>query len=170
METLETIFKRRSIRKFTGGKISAGDLEKILRAAMAAPSAGNGQPWHFIVIDDQTILDKIAEASPYAGMAKYAGQAVIVCGDTSHEKFGCYWVQDCSAAIQNLLLAVTDLGLGAVWTGIYPREDRLVAYHQLILGLPENIIPLATIPIGVPAEDPAPQDRYRPDRIHRNQW
>jgi len=169
METFDTIFKRRSIRKFTGEKIPPDILEKILRAAMAAPSAGNGQPWHFIVIDDPAILEKIAAANPYAAMAKPAGLAIMVCGDVDSGKFSGYWMVDCSAAVQNLLLAVTDLGLGAVWTGIYPREERLKQYRE-ILTLPENIMPLALIPVGYPAEDPGREDRFKPERIHRNKW
>ncbi len=144
-------------------------IDKVLRAAMAAPSAGNQQPWHFVVIDDRALLDEIARFHPYAGMLKQAPTAIIVCGDASLEQHQGYWVQDCSAAIENLLLAAHALALGAVWVGVYPREER-VARMQELLGIPAEVTPLGLVALGYPAEQPEPADRFNRARIHRNGW
>jgi hypothetical protein len=122
METLRTIQARPSaIRRYTAEKIDGETIRKVLEAGMAAPSAGNQQPWHFIVLDDRTVLDAVPEHHPHSSMIREAPVAILVCGDISAEKHQGYWVQDCAAATQNMLLAVTDLGLGAVWLGVYPR-------------------------------------------------
>ena len=136
---------------------------------MAAPSAGNQQPWHFIVLDDRELLDAIPEYHPYASALKRAPVAVVVCGDTRAEKHAGYWVQDCCAAIQNLLLATHAKGLGAVWLGVHPREDRERATRKL-LDIPEEVVPLAVIAMGHPAEDKGREDRYDASRVHRNGW
>ncbi len=169
MEALEAILTRRSVRKFTAQPVPEALVETLLRAAMSAPSAGNQQPWHFIVVDDRAILDRIPTFSPYAGMCREAPLGILVCGDTTLEKHPGYWIQDCSAATQNLLLAAHALGLGAVWTGIHPREERIRGFRECF-GLPDPIMPLAFIVIGYPAEQPQPRDRFRPERIHRNRW
>ena len=125
METLLTILARRSIRRYTGEKVNGEAIQKVLEAGMAAPSAGNQQPWHFIVLDDRTVLDAVPEHHPHSSMIREAPVAILVCGDISAEKHQGYWVQDCAAATQNMLLAVTDLGLGAVWLwGLPPRGPR----------------------------------------------
>lgn len=169
METMEAIHTRRSVRKYTDKKISEDLVEKILSAGMSAPSAGNQQPWHFIVIDDNKLLEEIPKVSLYAPMAKEASVAIVVCGDIQLEKYPGFWVQDCSAATQNMLLAAHALGLGAVWSGIYPLEDRVSGY-RLLLGIPENIIPLSIIIMGYPLEIPKPVDRYKKERIRYNKW
>ncbi|MCU0587915.1 MAG: nitroreductase family protein [Syntrophobacteraceae bacterium] len=169
MEVLDAIMTRRSIRKFKEGAIPDKTVELLLAAAMSAPSAGNAQPWQFIVIDDRRVLDAIPTIHPYAGMVKEAPLAVLVCGDLSCEKYKGFWVQDCSAAVQNLLLAAHGLGLGAVWTGFYPMEERVTGMRKL-LGLPEHVIPLALVPLGHPDQPSGRQDRFRKDRIHRNGW
>lgn len=169
METLEAIHGRRSIRRYTAQPVSEEMVEKMLRAAMAAPSAGNQQPWQFVVIDDRKILDAIPQFHPYSAMLKEAPLAIVVCGDERQERYKGYWVQDCSAATQNLLLAAHDLGLGAVWLGVYPIMDR-VAKTQELLGLPPHVIPLAIVSIGHPAEKKGPEDRFQASRIHRNRW
>jgi nitroreductase len=169
METLETINTRRSIRKYENKKVSDSSIQNILKAAMNAPSAGNEQPWHFIVIDEKDILQKIPSISPYAGCAQDAVVAILVCGDVEQEKFEGFWVQDCSAAVENMLLAIHDLGLGAVWTGIYPMLDRVEGFREMF-SLPKNIIPLALVPIGYPAQKSCPVDRFKKDRIHHNKW
>ncbi len=166
---MDAIFKRRSIRKYTDQPVSEEQIEKVIRAGMAAPSAGNQQPWHFIVIDDRNILLDITRFHPYSQMLKEAGCAIVVCGDTSLERHKGYWVQDCSAATQNMLLAACELGLGSVWLGVYPREDRVEALQKL-LGIPENVIPLCIVSLGYPAEQKEPVDRFNPSRIHRNKW
>ncbi len=166
---MDNIFKRRSIRQYTTEPVSKEQIEQILKAAMSAPSAGNQQPWHFVVMTDREMLDRVTEFHPHARMIMQAPMAVAVCGDLSLEKHDGMWQQDCSAATQNLLLAVQALGLGAVWLGIYPREPRMEGLRRL-LHLPKNIVPLALVPIGHPAEEKAPVDRYQPDRVHYNGW
>jgi nitroreductase len=169
MDTLQSIFTRRSIRRYTDQPVSEELIEQILRAAMAAPSAGNQQPWQFVVLTDRKLLDAIPGYHPYAEMLRQASAAIVVCGDLRLESRSGYWVQDCSAATQNLLLAAHALGLGAVWLGVYPREDR-VANTQCLCGLPAEVIPLAIVALGHPAEQPKPVDRFKPERVHRNKW
>jgi nitroreductase len=166
---MEAILKRRSIRRYTGQPVSDDLVTQLLRAAMAAPSARNQQPWQFVVVRDRGVLEAIAGASPYAGMTRDAQVAVVVCGDLSLEESTGYWVQDCAAATENVLIAAQALGLGAVWLGFYPREERIKALSS-ILGLPEGVIPLSVIPIGYPAERPAPVDRFDASRIHPDRW
>lgn len=167
METLEAIHTRRSVRKYTDREVPEELVTELLRAAMSAPSAVNAQPWIFIVIDDREILDEIPTFSPYAGMCREAPVAILVCGDTTLEKAPGYWVQDCSAAIQNILLAAHDAGLGAVWTGIYPMKDRIEGFRKAF-GLPEHVFPLGLVPVGYPAQKPDPQDRYTEDKVYHN--
>jgi len=169
MEAIEAIMTRRSIRKFKEGGISEESIRLLLEAAMSAPSAGNEQPWRFVVIDDRRILDAIPRIHPYTTMLKDAPLAILVCGDTSLEKYRGFWVQDCSAAVQNLLLAAHAIGLGAVWTGFHPMEDRVEGMRNL-LGLPDHVIPLALVPLGHPDQPSGRQDRFREDRVHRNRW
>lgn len=166
---MNVIFRRRSIREYTGKKVSDELVEKVLRAGMAAPSAGNQQPWHFIVIDDREILNKIPKVHPYSKMLKNASHAIVVCGDVSLQRYEGYWVQDCSAATQNMLLMATELGLGSVWLGVYPVEERVAGIEQLF-NLPEGVIPLSIISIGYPAETKEPADRFNPSRVHKNKW
>ncbi len=169
MDTLDAVFTRRSIRKYTDKAVPEELITDLLKAAMAAPSAGNEQAWQFIVIRDRAILDAIPKFHPYSAMLKYAAVAVLICGDLTLEKFKGFWVQDCSAATQNLLLAATTMGLGAVWTGIYPLEERVVGMRKL-LNLPEHVIPLSLVPIGFPAEQPGRADRFNAERVHRDRW
>ena len=169
MDTLTAINVRRSIRKYTGAAVAEETILRLIRAAMAAPSAGNERPWHFIVISERELLDAIPKFHPYAAMLPQASVAILVCGDLTLEKHRGYWVQDCSAAAENLLLAAAALGLGAVWTGVYPEEERVSAMRRL-LRIPDHVVPLALIPLGYPAEHPGPVDRFDPGRIHRNGW
>lgn len=136
---------------------------------MAAPSAGNEQPWQFIVIRERAMLDKVPDVHPYASMMREAQAAVLVCGDLSLGKHEGYWVQGCSAATQNLLLAVQAEGLGGVWLGVYPRKPRMKAIKELF-GLPDHAVPFSLIAIGYPAEQKGPSDRYKPERIHNERW
>ena len=149
--------------------VTAGQVETLLRAAMAAPSAGNAQPWHFVVVDDRALLDQLAEVLPYAKMLKQAPVGIVVLSDPSLEKYPGYWPQDCSAALQNLLLAARGLGLGAVWTGAYPMGDRMRDIRR-VLNVPEPVIPLAVVPVGVPAQESKRVERFRAERVHRNGW
>jgi len=169
MDTLEAIRKRRSIRKYRRDSVPANLVEEIIGAGMMAPSAGNQQPWHFVVVDDRQMLDGIIANHPHAGALKEAPAAILVCGDLRLEKHKGYWVQDCSAAIQNMLLAAHAAGLGTVWLGVYPREDRVRGLSKLF-GLPGEVIPIAVIAVGYPAENRDSPDRFDNTRIHRNKW
>ncbi len=169
MNTLDAIFTRRSIRHFTDKKVSKEDIETILKAAMYAPSAGNQRPWHFIVITDQDILSEIPTIHPYAQMVRESAFSILVCGDLSLQSHEGYWMLDCAASVQNLLLAAHELGFGAVWTGVYPRENRIDGIRSLIK-LPENVIPFALVPIGYPAETKELPNRFEESRVHFNKW
>ena len=169
MDTLEAIRTRRSIREYQDKPIPEELVTQLLAAAMAAPSARNQQPWEFVTITDQQILGKIPAINPYAQMAVVAPLAILVCGNLKIETSPGYWVVDCSAATQNLLLCAHALGLGAVWTGTYPNEDRMDGYTEL-LDLPEYVIPHSMVFIGYPIEQPPTQDRFKPERIHSNGW
>lgn len=166
---MEAILSRRSIRKYTKEPVSDEIVKELLKAAMGAPSALNEQPWHFIVIKDSQILDEIPKIQPYSKMIRDAPVAVVVCGDLNLEKAKGFWVLDCSAATQNILIAAQAKGLGAVWLGFYPREDRIKSLQKL-LGIPEHVIPFSVIPIGYPAEQKPPANRYNESRIHYDQW
>jgi nitroreductase len=169
MNTIEAIRTRRSIRHYTEKDISPELITELLQATMSAPSAGNGQPWQFVVVDDRSMLDQVPGISPYAAMCKQAKLAILVCGDTTKEKYPGFWVQDCSAAIMCMLLAAHEKGLGAVWTGAHPMPDRVIGLRRLF-GLPENVIPLGLVVIGYPSRTVPPQDRYQADRVHHNKW
>jgi len=160
METLEAIKTRRSIRKFKQQAVSEEQIAVMLEAAMFAPSAGNEQPWQFIVIDDPKILDQIPRIVSTASMCRQAAVCFLVCADSSLKKYPDFWVQDCSAAVQNLLLAAHAIGLGAVWAGVYPMKDRVEGLRNL-LNLPVEITPFALIPVGYPDHEPAQQERYK---------
>lgn len=169
MDTLEAIHTRRSIRQYQDRPVPAETITQLLAAAMAAPSAGNQQPWEYIVITDREILKAIPAINPYAEMAEQAPLAILVCGNLRLETFSGYWVVDCAAAVQNMLLCAHASGLGAVWTGTYPDEERIDGYTAL-LDLPEHVIPHTLVVIGYPAEQPGHEDRFKPERIHYNGW
>ncbi len=166
---MKEIFERRSIRKYSKLSISDSDIENLLRAAMSAPSAGNQQPWEFILIKDKNIMSDITKIHPYSQMLKEAQLAIVVCADLDKEKHSGYWVQDCSAATENILIEAQHLGLGSVWLGVYPREDRVTGLKE-ILNLPERVIPLSIISLGYPAEKKGPSNRFDKLRIHINEW
>lgn len=169
MDVIDAIEMRRSIRTYTKDPVSGEEITSLLRAAMCAPSAANAQPWHFIVIRDRKILDEIPQVVSTAQMVRNAPLAIAVCADTTLEKYHGFWVQDCSAATQNLLLAATTQGLGAVWIGVHPLEDRVKSVRRL-LKLPENVAPLCLISVGRPSEQPRRDDRYKSSRIHHDTW
>lgn len=169
MNIQDAIFHRRSIRSYTDIPVTDEQITRLLEAAMMAPSAGNAQPWQFIVVRDRERLAHIKEINPYAGMAEKAPVGILVNGDLSLEKHPGFWVQDCGAAVQNLLLAAHAEGLGTVWTGIYPLQDRVEGFSKLF-ELPEHIIPLAFIPIGQPAHQPKSEARFKLERIHQEHW
>ncbi|MFC1745276.1 nitroreductase family protein [Candidatus Riflebacteria bacterium] len=169
MQTIEAIKTRRSIRNYRDEKVSDAKIMELLEAAMYAPSAGNQQPWHFIVVTKKELLVEIAEVHPYGKMAAMAPLAILVCCDKDLDKHTGFWVQDCSAATQNLLLAAHALELGAVWVGVYPREDRINSM-QKIFNLPERIIPLNVVVIGYPAKGTQTAQRFKEERVHSNSW
>lgn len=169
MDIIEGILTRRSIRKYTGEKISEEQLKTILRAGFQAPSARNRQPWHFIVVRDRNKLESIAQAHPYAKMLPEAGCGIIVCGDNNVENSLGNLVEDCSAAIQNILLAAHGLGLGAVWCGLYPVTERTNVISDLF-DLPQNIIPVGLAVVGHKNEEKEVVDRYAEERIHYDRW
>lgn len=168
---LENILSRKSVRQYTNEPVSEEHIQTLLKAAMAAPSAVNYQPWRFVVVTEREQLDAMAEVLPFARMLKQAPLAIIVCGETLwfEGKENIFWQQDCSAATQNLLLAAEALGLGAVWTGVYPDPQRS-AELSAFLGLPETVQPLCAIPIGHPAGDDKPKDKWKPENIHYGKW
>ena len=169
MEALEVIHTRRSIRQFTDELVTVEQAETLMRAAMAAPSAGNQQPWRFIIVRDAETRGRLAEATPYASPIGRATLGVVVLGDTRGNKHPGYWVQDCSAAVENLLLAAHAIGLGGVWIGVYPDEERVRNVAQIV-GAPEDVIPLCMIAIGVPANPGPDIDRYTPAFIFSESW
>jgi len=169
MEAINAIMTRRSIRHYTGQPVPAELVEQILRGAMAAPSARNEQSWQFVVIDDREILDVIPQYHGYADMLAEASLAIVVCGDVRRKAHEDYWVQNCAAATQNLLLTAHALGLGGVWLGIYPQAERVARTREL-LDLPKGIIPMAIVALGYPAEDKGPSNRFDPGKVHRNKW
>ncbi len=169
MDAIQAIMTRRSIRTYTGEPVSEEEVQQLLRAAMAAPSAGNQQPWHFVVVRDQETRRRVTEVHPYSAMLPEAEVCIAVCAELALQKHEGYWVQDCSAATQNILLAAHALGLGAVWLGVHPTDDRKSGVRE-ILGLPDGVECLALVSVGRPAEEAGPADRYHPDRVHDETW
>jgi nitroreductase len=169
MEALEAILGRRSIRKYTAEPVSEADIDTILHAAMAAPSAGNQQPWHFVATVDREQLERMAETTPYGAMLREAPLAITVCADTRALKHDVMWQQDCGAATQNALVAIHALGLGAVWLGFWPKMERVEPLRN-VLGLPAGVEPFCVLAVGHPAETKPPADRYDAARVHRDRW
>ena len=169
METLKAILTRRSIRKYSKKNIPEEYYEILLRAAMYAPSARNRQPWHFIIISDRKILDKLSQVNPSWKMLAEASNAIVVCGDLQLEEAESIILQDCSAATQNILLAAHELGLGTVWLGVHPREHLLKPLIE-ILQIPAHILPVSMISVGKPDEYREQPDRYNLERIHQDKW
>jgi len=169
-EAIKNIMTRTSIRKYTDQPVSKTDIETLLRAGMAAPTAVNRQPWHFVAVTDKAKLKELSGGR--GGMLEQCALAIVVCGNmekTMQGKGQEFWIQDCSAATENILLAAHALGLGAVWTGGYPMEERVASISKA-LKLPETIIPLCTIVIGHPAESPTPKDKWKPENISYNEF
>ena len=172
METLKTIFDRRSIRKYTGDAIDREKLLVLAKAAMSAPSSQDTRHFRIILVDDYEVVEKLLEGLPYSKMLETAKHAVIVASDLSVAYGGIeidYWLQDCAAATENVLLAAKDLGLGTCWTGVHPREER-VKHVQDVLGLAENVRPLCVIAVGVPDGEEKPRDKFDPSFVSWNKW
>ncbi len=164
---LEAIFARRSIRAYTGEPVSREAIAQLLEAGMAAPSSNNRKPWHFVVVSDRETLAKLAEVHPHGRMLGQAAAAIAVCGDT--EIAPDFWIQDCAAATENILVAVAGLGLGAVWLGCHPREGRVAAIRE-VLGVPARVGILSLISIGHPGEKKEPRTQYDEKRVHHERW
>jgi len=171
-QKLNFIFSRRSIRRYReDGDVTEAMVRDLLEASMAAPSANCTDPWHFIVVRDREKLNRMADALPYGKMLSDAPLGFVVCGDMERAHAGeiSYLLQDCSAAIQNLLLAAHALGLGACWLGVHPREDRVKTMRALF-GLPAHILPVSAIAVGHPAEIKDSRTRFRDDAVHVDLW
>lgn len=173
MDVFEAISKRRSIREYGKGEIDDDKIEGLLKSAMYAPSAINEQPWHFIVVKDNDSLKDLSETLAYGKMLSEAAAAIVICADKklckTREDF---WVQDCSAATQNILLAATAMGIGSVWLGIYPNKDRVKAITDYF-GIPQNVVPFNIISLGYPLDECSFKElpeRFKKDRIHYNKW
>jgi len=169
MEVQEALLNRRSIRKYKDQKISKENLDKILKAAMYAPSAMNLQAWRFIVIDDKEILVDTIKSIPYAEMLRQSAAAIIVCGDSSVEKNESWLLQNCSAAIQNILLSAHGLGIGSCWIAIHGMDDIYIN-TKAQFNLPDNIVPVSLISLGYPDEVVKTEERFNQDKIHFNKW
>ncbi len=178
--TIETILARKSVRSYTEQKLSEEQIQTLLKAAMAAPSGMNMQPWRFVVVTDQAVKDELA--GPRGGMIAQAAAVFVVCGQTTMmmRPFGQpdaeptatdnpNWTADCAAATENLLLAAEAIGLGAVWTACYPYPERMVNVRE-VLGLPEDVTPYCVVPVGYPAGDDQPKDKWKPENIHYDRW
>ena len=166
MELQDVLQSRRSIRKYTEEPVSKEEIDLLMHAAMSGPSACNKTPWEFYVIADETVLEKLRNASRYSKI--YAPLAIVVCGSLSRalpSQLAPYWIQDCSAATENILLAATDLGLGTVWCGIHPQK-RAEERVREALGLTEKQIPLNIIYVGHPDQVQEPRDQYKETYIH----
>jgi len=170
-EKLSALFARRSVRTYKQNEISDEIIRDLLEAAMAAPSAVAKDPWDFIIVRKQEMRDRVADALPNGQMLRQAPVGIVVCGDLerAHDEALSYMLQDCSAAIENLLLAADMLGLGACWLGVHPRDER-VAELKKLFSIPENIIPVSSIAIGWPEEHAPPRTRYRDDAVHHEMW
>jgi nitroreductase len=168
---LQFIFARRSVRKFQNKDVAKEIVKDLLEAAMAAPSAAGKDPWHFIVARDAKMRKKIAEGLPNGKMLMDSPVGIVVCGDIekAHDRQISYLLQDCGAAIENLLVAVSALGMGAVWLGVHPREER-ITHVRTIFGLPENIVPVSAIAVGWPLEKPVARTRYNAGAVHEEKW
>ncbi|HCY76848.1 MAG TPA: nitroreductase family protein [Ignavibacteriales bacterium] len=169
MDIQEALLKRRSIRKYNDQKISKENINKILEAAMYAPSAMNLQPWQFIVIDDKFVLTETITSIPYAEMLKQSASAILVCGDSNIEKNESWLLQNCSAVIQNILLSAFGLGIGSCWIGIHGMPE-IVKNIKDQFQLPDNIIPVALISLGYPDETVTAEERFKTEKIHYNKW
>lgn len=170
---MNNILSRKSVRAYTDRPISKTQLDTLVRAAMAAPTGKDMRPWKFVIVDDKSVIDELAKGLPRAKMLAEAQAAIVVCGDMSitddKGEPSKNWMLDCSAATENFLLMAESMGIGAVWTGVYPYEDRTKTVKE-ILNLPEEIKPLCVIPMGYPKGDPQPNDKYNKENVRYNKW
>ncbi|MBS5980720.1 MAG: nitroreductase family protein [Dysgonomonas mossii] len=164
---LSAIYNRKSVRSFIKDRpVSDEDVQALIKAGMSAPSGKDTRPWEFVIINDRSILDKMAEELPTAKMLSQAPMAIVVCGDTIRSS---YWYLDCSAATENILLAAEAMELGGVWTAAYPYRDRMATVIKHT-NMPAQVLPLAVIPIGYPMGNHSVKDKYDEKKIHMNKW
>jgi nitroreductase len=168
---LSLIHNRKSVRHFQSGDVKKEDLQEMIKAGMAAPTARDLRPWQFLVITEKEILQKLADELPYAKMLHDVPAAIVVMGDATVKSPSgqSYWLQDTCAATENILLAAEALGLGAVWTALYPYEDRMDPVVEACK-IPEHLVPLNIIPVGIPEGTDKPKDKWEPEKIHWNAW
>ncbi len=165
----DPVLARRSIRAYTAEPVADEQVERLLRAAMAAPSAGNQQPWRFVTVTDRALLAQIPPVHPYARMLDHAPLAIVVCGVDSDIRWPALWPQDCAAAVENILIEAVLLELGAVWLGVYPIDERVAALRRLF-ALPDEVTPFAVVAVGHPAAAKPPAERYRVEWVLRERW
>lgn len=171
-EAYLNILTRTSVRRYSDRPVSRELQDALLHAGMSAPTGVNRQPWEFVLVDDKAQLQALADALPYAKMAAKAPVAIAVCGNSDRFLDGddaTLWVQDVSAASENILLAAHALGLGGVWTCLYPHADRMASASR-ILALPDGVVPFSLIPVGYPANDQRPMDKWDPSRVHHDRY
>jgi len=168
---IDVIHSRKSVRTYSGKHVSDEKLEILLRAGMAAPSAMNKQPWFFILVNDTILLKELGGNIMFATMLNQASAAIVVCGNMKNVSSVLpeYWVQDCSAATENILLAAEGIGLGAVWVGLYPAKERVKKVRK-VLNMPNHLVPLCVVSIGYPTGIEKPKNKWDPDKIHKNKW
>lgn len=169
METIEALLTRRSIRKYKDQQIEKDKMEVILKPAMYAPSAMNLQAWHYVVIDDKNVLSETIRSIPHAELLNQTPTAILVCGDAAVEKNESWMIQNCSAAIQNILLAAHGLGIGSCWIAIHGM-DEIVKNVSEQFKLPKNVVPVSLITLGYPDETVVAEDRFKTEKIHFNHW
>ncbi len=166
---LDVIYKRRSSRKYQDKPVEREKINEILRCAMYAPSGMNKQPWEFIVCLERETLDEIQKIHPYSQMLKTAPCCIIAAGDTNVQYAQGSYIQDCAAAVENLLLGAASLGLGSCWLGVYPDENRQEAFRKLF-NMPSHIAPFCAIALGYPDEHKEMPDRFSADKVHFEKW
>ena len=169
---LDIICARRSIRSYTDESVSEEQVRAMLEAAMSAPSAGNRQPWEFVVVTARETLDALADGHPHGKMLYQAPLCIAVCGVPERSFPGIeqeYWIQDCCAAAENILIAAAGLGLGTVWLGVHPLQDRQEAIRKT-LSIPDSVVPLCLVPIGHPVESKPARTQYDDATVHREEW
>jgi nitroreductase len=166
-DLLELMYTRRSIREYTDDLVTDEQIEAVLKAAMAAPSAQNLRPWHFIVVRKRKVLDKLAKVHKYADLLEKAPVGIVICGDARVSER--HWVEDTCAATQNLLLAATALGLGGVWISLYPKKKHQ-KYAAELLDIPDHVGILCVVALGHPAEKKESRTQYDAERVHRDEW
>ncbi len=168
---LQWIFARRSVRAYEARELPPEMVGDLLEAAMAAPSACAKDPWRFIVVRERKLLAALAEGLPNGKLLAAAGVGIVVCGDLEAAHGGelSYLLQDCAAAIENLLLAATALGVGGCWLGVHPRQER-VAHLRALLQIPDSVLPVSVVALGWPAESKPARTRFNADYIHEEAW